>query len=144
LLVIDNVSDPALLNRDSTLGPDVPFTMLTLGASVLFTTRGTLRLPGVIMRSLDTLSDESALELLTSDRPAGSPDAEEAAKAICRVLGNLPLGIILANGFLRKYSNVTFRDYLAELGARLVQTLDLADVTSEELATRHEAAVSAT
>ena len=66
LLVIDNVPDPALLNRDSTLGPDIPFTLLTLGASVLFTSRRTLRLPGLSVHSLERLSDESALTLVTA------------------------------------------------------------------------------
>jgi hypothetical protein len=47
--VVDNVVDPALLNRDSVLGPDGPFTMLTLGASIVFTTRPALRLLGVKM-----------------------------------------------------------------------------------------------
>ena len=144
LFVIDNVPDPALLNRDSTLGPDIPFTLLTLGASVLFTSRRTLRLPGVTMNSLEHLSDESALTLVTRDRNVTAVDQLDAARGICRALGNLPLGLVLVNGFLRKYSDVTFSDYLAELRSRLVSTLDKSDVSSEELATRHDAAISAT
>ena len=144
LLVIDNVPDPALLNRDSTLGPDIPFTLLTLGASVLFTSRRTLRLPGLSVHSLERLSDESALTLVTRERNVTAGDQLQAAREICQALGNLPLGLVLVNGFLRKYSDVTFRDYLAELRSRLVSTLDLSDVSSEELATRHNAAISAT
>jgi TIR domain/NB-ARC domain len=143
LLVIDNVPDPALLNRDSTLGPDVPFTLLTLGASVLFTSRRTLRLPGVTMHPLERLSDTSALTLLTRERTIGG-DQGDAAREICRAVGNLPLGLVLINGFLRKYPDVTFRDYVSELRSRLVSTLDSSDVSAEELATRHIAAISAT
>jgi WD40 repeat protein len=144
LLVMDNVADPALLNQDSVLGPDVPFTPLTLGASVLFTSRKSVALPGVTTMLLDTLDDESALSLLTRDRAVTSTEEGDAARGICAALGNLPLGVVLAAGYLRKYDAVSFRGYNAELRRNLVGTLDLPGISPQELTTRHEAVISAT
>jgi len=141
LVVMDNVTDPKLLNNDGYLFGIPP---LTLGCDLLFTTRKHFQLPGVSSQSVNILSSDAAYNLLKSYRVPQTFE-EEYAKAICNAVGNLPLAIILAGAYLRDYrENISFADYSNELKKKRLGSIDIGDMSEESLATRHVAAVKAT
>jgi hypothetical protein len=141
LIIMDNVMDPEMLNNDSYL---FGLTPLTLGCNLLFTTRKHFRLTDVTFQAVDVLSPEGAYTLLTDDRKPNTPEEKENARVICNMVGYLPLAIALASGYLNKYQNVTFADYHKELRKKKLGVIDIGEVSQEELATRHVAAVSIT
>ncbi len=141
LLVMDNVREPALLNNDTRL---FGLTPLTLGCSVLFTTRTRSAPPGVQVCQVDALDPDAALELLTASRAAASEEDRRSATAICNAVAYLPLALTLAGGYLAKYLDVSFAEYLAELQQNALGVIDIGAMTAEELGTRHEASVTAT
>jgi len=141
LIIMDNVAEPKLLNNDACF---FGLTPLTLGCDLLFTTRKHFQIPGVILQAVDILSPESAVALLTAERQPESLTEREKAKAICSAVGNLPLALTLAASYLRAYPEVSFADYYDELRRNKFETVDLARLSPEELATRHEAAVATT
>ena len=141
LFILDNVSDPQRLNSDSALDGPPP---LDLGASVLFTTRRRFDLPGVSRHPVGILSPLAAAELLTSVRPASSASEKEAVEGICNAAGYLPLAIVLISGLLRKRPRVSYAAYLGELRQKRLGSIDLKQVSAEELATRHLASVEDT
>jgi tetratricopeptide (TPR) repeat protein len=108
LLVFDNCEDEALLAQ---------WRPRTGGCRVLVTTRRERwdRKLGVKALPLNVLSREESIALLREHRPdlsAGDPDLE----AIARELGDLPLALELAGGYLERYDfEVTPADYLAQL-----------------------------
>lgn len=143
LLIMDNVADPLLLSSERPFW-GIGFTPLTLGCNVLFTTRKHFQLPGIAAHHVDVLTAEAAYDLLTSHRTPADAAEEEYARAICSAVGNLPLALVLAGAFLRKYHSVSFADYQEELVKNRLTVIDTTEVTVDELATRHEAAVETT
>src|SRR5215210_88011 len=108
LLVFDNCEDEALLAQ---------WRPRSGGCRVLVTTRRERwdRKLGVKALPLNVLSREESIALLREHRPdlsAGDPDLD----AIARELGDLPLALELAGGYLERYLfEVTPADYLARL-----------------------------
>ena len=102
LIIMDNVTEPKLLNRELFRSGPTP---LTLGCDLLFTTRKHFRLPGISSKSVDVLSPKAAYTLLTSYRKTQTPDEEKHAASICNAVGYLPLAIILAGAFLKRYES---------------------------------------
>jgi hypothetical protein len=142
LIVMDNVAEPKLLNSDSFL---FGLTPLTLGCDLLFTTRKHFRLPGVSSQPVNILSQEGAYKLLASYRKPHTPDEQKHAASVCNAVGYLPLAIVLAGAFLNRYeSEISFGDYHEELLKSRLGTIDTDEISEEELATRHEAAVTTT
>ena len=149
LLLVDNVIGPLDLNRDNILFPGDPtskFTLLTLGCNLLFTTRRDFegKLPDVIEHKLEMLLTDSAYELLTKYRKPESNGEEEYAKKICNSLGYLPLAIVLVGGYLSKYSETTVQEYYEEHIKDKLGSVDLDQISQDELATRHIAAIRGT
>ena len=161
LLLVDNVIDPLNLHRDNILFPADPnakFTLLVLGCNLLFTTRRDFegKIPNVIQHELEMLLPESAFDLLIKyrqisvrlyDRKEDKKEKEgetEYAKKICNSVGYLPLAIVLIGGYLRMYSEISFKDYYDEHIKNRLETIDLNEITKDELATRHDAAVRVT
>ena len=141
LIIMDNVIEPKLLNNDTFLDGFPP---LSLGCNLLFTTRQHFSLKGVTSHAVDVLSPESAYMLLTHDRKPTTPEEDDHARTICIAVGYLPLAIILAAGYLNEYTDVSFSDYQAELIKNKLDVIDIGELSEEELATRHVAAVGIT
>jgi hypothetical protein len=140
LLVFDNVEDPRTL-RTARLG----FIPTELGCRLLFTTRR--RDVGKHFTSVEVsvLPAEAALALLLSERPVSEARELDAATAICRRLGYLPLALALAGTFLGQHPEIglsAYRDRLAEEGC--LAAVDESGVEALDLATQHDAAVGAT
>lgn len=144
LMIMDNVIDPLMLNSDSVLSAQINLTPLTLGCDILFTTRKRFHLPGVNLQPVGPLSQEAAYHLLTRDRQLQSPAEQERAREICNAIGYLPLALTLIAGYLGRYRSISFADYHYELLKNKIGTLDLNEISSAELATRHETAVAVT
>jgi hypothetical protein len=142
LLVMDNVVEPKLLNNDSYLFGITP---LTLGCDLLFTTRRHFRLPGVLSQPVNVLSSDAAYDLLKSYCVPKTTEEEGPARSICNAVGYLPLAITLAGAYLRRYQeDISFADYSQELTKNKLGVIDIGDMSEENLATRHVAAVKAT
>jgi hypothetical protein len=114
LIVFDNVEDPRTL-RAAGLG----FIPTELGCRLLFTTRR--RDAGKHFTSVEVsvLPEEAARALLLSERFAAGHHELEAATAICRRLGCLPLALALAGAFLGQRPEIElgeYRDRLDEEG----------------------------
>ena len=147
LIIMDNVNDPAQLNDSKTLGPNLAvrnITPLSLGCNLLFTTRKTFDLPGVTQFPIDILSDEAAYQLLTTNRPPATDEEQNHVKAICNEVGKLPLALVLISARMIKRRNLSFADVHEELVKRSLDVIDFRKVKPEELATRHQAAVTVT
>jgi hypothetical protein len=149
LLLVDNVIDPLDLNRDNILFPgdaNFKFTLLNLGCNLLFTTRRDFedKLLNVIEHKLEMLLPDSAYKLLTKYRKPESNEEEEHTKKICNSLGYLPLAIVLVGGYLHKYSDITIQEYYEEHIKDKLGSIDLDQISDEELATKHSAAVRVT
>jgi hypothetical protein len=141
LIIMDNVIEPKLLNNDTYLDGLTP---LSFGCNLLFTTRQHFSLSGVTSQAVDVLSPESAYMLLTHNRKPTAPEEDDNAREICNAAGYLPLAIILAAGYLNEYTDVSFSDYKAELIKNKLGAIDIGELSEEELATRHVAAVGIT
>jgi WD40 repeat protein len=146
LVIFDNVDDPLAL-RD----PRADIVPAQLRCRLLFTTRR--RDPGSPFATLDVrvLPVDVALRLLLGSEArrgllsSGPPDESEAATAICRTLGCLPLAIVLGAAYLGKYPRISFSGYLNRLRKEgALATIDAAWVDPRKLATQHDAAVEAT
>jgi WD40 repeat protein len=148
LLVFDNVDDPAVLSRPVGWEPSP----LTLGCSVLFTTR---RRDLGRFRTIEVrvLPEKPALQLLlrhdsrqTVLKNKKHPERPQA-ESICRLLGYLPLALELASAFLALWPEVPLADYRKRLeGKGCLTTLDsevpnLSEVNFQPI---HDAAVAAT
>jgi WD40 repeat protein len=149
LLVMDNIIDPLDLYKDDILFPGDPIaksTVLTLGCNLLFTTRRDFkdRLPNTIEHNLEMLLPAAAFNLLTRYRKPDSKKEEEFATMICNSTGNLPLAIVLIGGYLRKYSDMSIKEYYDEHIKDRLSSIDLDEISADELATRHEAAIRVT
>jgi NB-ARC domain-containing protein len=148
LLVIDNVIDPLDLNKDNILFPQdsTKLTLINLGCNILFTSRREFegKLPTAIQHRLENLLPKYAYELLTKYRKINSSNEVKYVKNICNSLGYLPLAIVLVANYLRKYSDMTVQEYYEEHIKDKLGSIDLGQISSDELVTRHVAAVRAT
>ena len=146
LLVIDNVVDPSALNDDSIFdrSDSGNHVILTLGCNILFTTRRDVRLPGVREYQINPLTEESCNELLERFRKPDSGREKKFSKKLCNSVGYLPLAIVLIGSYLKKYLDVTMEVYYEEIIKDKLGSIDLDQISKEELATRHIAAIRAT
>jgi WD40 repeat protein len=145
LVIFDDVTDPAALNRPLLPGL-VP---AALGCHLLFTTR---RRDVGLFRAYDlvVLAEPAALRLLLRHKTRHSlldkehPD-HHWARVICAILGYLPLALELAAAFLGKHPEIALQDYRRRLLAEgALDTVDETRLQPEALPTRHVAAVKAT
>ena len=148
MLVFDNLEDPAQLARP--VGAEA--SPLTLGCRILFTTRQR-ELGRFHPVEVSVLPEEPALQLLLrhdSRHPVrDDPDHPERpeAKAICRLLGWLPLALELASAFLAEWPDISLADYRKRLEKEgCLPTLDseVANLAAVNFQPIHEAAVAAT
>ncbi|MFN8470357.1 MAG: caspase family protein [Caldilineaceae bacterium] len=147
LLIIDNVDDPILLRRPVT--PDlIP---AGLSCHILYSTRRR-NVGDAYAVDITVLPTEDALVLLLK-RAHRSEVLEQShpehadARAICAILGNLPLALELAGSHLRNRPHASLATYLRQLierGALGVVDDPRGGVRDLDLGTRHVAAVAAT
>ena len=147
LVILDNLADPATLNQP--IGADV--VLAALPCRILFTTRQR-DLGRFHSIEVTVLPEDVALKLLLR-HPGRQPilkpthPEHEEAKAICAVLGYLPLALEVAATHLGRRPEAPLATYRQELEAR--GALPVLDdprllLRSEDLPTRHDAAVAAT
>jgi hypothetical protein len=102
------------------------------------------------MRNITLLSPESSLDLLakyrkdTAEYQQHYNDEEKYAIMICNATGYLPLALVLIQAYLRKYQDISFKDYYEEFVKGKMSSIDLDEVSEEQLATRHTAAIRVT
>jgi WD40 repeat protein len=147
LLIVDNLAEPSDLNRPVAPGC-IP---AALACRILFTTRRRdLGRFGQV--EVTVLPEEPALRLLLR-HPDRQPILDPAhpehqdARAICRMLGRLPLALELAGAFLGEWSDIRLADYRERLKSEgLLATLDdeAAELPAVHLPAIHDAAVTAT
>jgi WD40 repeat protein len=148
LLVFDNLEDPAQLARPVGF-EGIP---LNLACHILFTTRH-CELGRFHTVEVTALPEEPALQLLLRhesrqairDDPS-HPERNEA-KAICRLLGWLPLALELAGAFLAGWPDITLADYherLREEGRLPTLDSEVENLAGVNFQPIHDAAVAAT
>ena len=121
LLVLDNVTDPALLE------PGQTDTLTVLGPKLhlLATTRLVPPTEGKNnWLTLDRLPDEDALELLEKHRPFANDTERDAACRVVKRLGGFTLVIELVAAWLAKHREVTCAGFLERLGIEDIEALD--------------------
>jgi WD40 repeat protein len=148
LLVFDNLDDPAQLACP--VGSEgIP---LNLAPRVLFITRHR-ELGRFHAVEVSVLPEEPALQLLLHHeaRHTVRDDADHSernvAKAICRMLGWLPLALEIAGAFLGEWPDISLDDYRKRLQAEgCLPTLDteVLHLTLVNFQPIHDAAVAAT
>jgi WD40 repeat protein len=147
LLIVDNLAEPAELNRPVASGC-IPS---ALECRTLFTTRRR-DLGRFSAVEVTVLPEEPALRLLLrhSNRQEildpGNPFHQDA-RAICRMLGMLPLALELAGAFLGEWGDIPLADYRERLKREgILATLDdeAAELPAVHLPAIHDAAVTAT
>ena len=148
LLVFDNLEDPAQLARP--VGAEA--SSLTLGCRILFTTRQR-ELGRFQPIEVSVLPEGAALQLLLRDdsrhpvRDDPNHPERSEARAVCRMLGYLPLALELASAFLAEWPEVSLGGYRKRLGEEgCLPTLDseVANLAAVNFQPIHEAAVAAT
>jgi hypothetical protein len=146
LVVFDNVEDPRSL-RVPLLGV-IPAQM---GCRLLFTSRRRDGSGSFRTIEVNVLPEEAALDLLLASeargwiRAGGDKASLAEARAICRMLGCLPLALVLAGAYLGERPEIALADYRARLEEEgALAAVDAAGVAAEDLPTRHAAAVQAT
>ena len=148
LLVFDNLEDPAQLARP--VGAEA--SPLTLGCRILFTTRQR-ELGRFQPIEVSVLPEGPALQLLLRDdsrhpvRDDPNHPERSEARAICRMLGYLPLALELASAFLAEWPEVSLGDYrmrLEEEGCLPTLDSEVANLAAVNFQPIHEAAVAAT
>jgi WD40 repeat protein len=153
LLVLDNLEDPGILNRPIISGC-IP---VGLPCRLLFTTRRR-DLGGFQPVEVTVLPEGPALQLLLrhSNRQRavdpGHPD-HEAAVAITRMLGRLPLALELAGVYLEKWSHADkpgfvslpgYREQLRTKGRLATVDVGAKTLSDNELQSIHQDAVEVT
>ena len=148
LLVLDNLEDPALLARP--VGSEgIP---LNLAARILFTTRHR-ELGRFHAVEVSVLPEEPALALLLRHesrhtiRDDPSHTERHVGKAICRLLGWLPLALELAGAFLGEWPDISLVDYrrrLQEEGCLSTLDTEVPNLAAVNFQPIHDAAVAAT
>ena len=129
LLVLDDISEPALLN------PSEIATVSTLleKVNLLATTRlapGDFRAvsDGIVWVALGALPSSDALELFRTHRPVASDEESAAAAEIVNHLGGFPLAVESVAAFLGQNRDITYSAMLERLKIEGSEALDfLAD-----------------
>jgi tetratricopeptide (TPR) repeat protein len=122
LLVLDNVSDLALL------GPEQTDTLTVLGPKLhlLATTRLVPPTAGKgNWLSLGRLPEDDALDLLEKYRPFGCNAERDAARRIVKRLGGFTLVVELVAAWLAKHREATCIGFLERLGVEDIETLEV-------------------
>lgn len=147
LLILDNLADPAELN----MPVGIDFVPAALACYILFTTRrrdlGHFR-----SFTVNVLDEDAAMKLLLREpgrRAALDPGhpVHHEALAICAMVGFLPLALEIAGAHLAQRPTLPLSQYREELlrrGALPVLDDRRGRLRSQDLPTRHEAAVAAT
>lgn len=145
LVIMDNVNDPGLLNNDELFVEGLA--PIDFNCDLLFTTRKRFDLPGANAHLLDILTENEAVELLTSYRKTETGEGDKV-KSICNALGYLPLAIVLAGArmqFLKTHQpGFRYADFLKHLEQKKLDVIDWKNASESDLATRHKAAVRET
>ncbi len=113
LLLLDNVTDTGLLNREQS----DPVAALGSNLHLLATTR--LPAPPANSRnwiSLDRLPDEAALELLEKHRPFTGDEDRIAAEEIVRQLGGFPIAVELVAAYLAVHESSSYSRVSSNIG----------------------------
>jgi tetratricopeptide (TPR) repeat protein len=113
------------------------------GASTLITTRCREYGGCGSVLDLDVLSPEEAVELLGRHRHAGNAAEAAAMRRIAEELGNHPLAVEVAGGFLA-VGVQTFEQYLQELAAPGLLAVEFGAELRESLPTGHDRSISRT
>jgi WD40 repeat protein len=147
LLILDNLREPALLNQAVAPGC-IP---AALPCAILFSTRRR-DLGRCAAMEVAALPEDPALRLLLrypERRPILDrlhPEHGEA-RAICQMLGRLPLALEVAGAFLGEWTEIPLAEYRQRLESEgVLATLDdeAAELPPAHLPAIHEAAVAAT
>jgi hypothetical protein len=86
----------------------------------------------------------AAFNLLARYRKPDSKNEEEFATMICNSAGNLPLAIVMIGSYLRKYPDISIKEYYHEYIKDRLSSIDLDEISADELATRHAANIRTT
>jgi len=147
LLIFDNLDDPASI-------PAVlkAWRPSSGGARLLITTRYTLwpATRGVQALPVRELARPDSRRVLCAPRAADDParlvalTADPAADAICDALGDLPLALALAGGYLGAFPRKSLPDYQQDLQYALLAHRSLSESLEDDLPTAHATNVAAT
>ena len=66
------------------------------------------------------------------------------SEKICNSVGYLPLALVLIQAYLRKYQDVSFKEYYEEVVKSKMGSIDLDEVSEDQLSTRHSPAIRVT
>lgn len=138
LLVLDNVTDPALLSPEQTdvlrtLGPELHLLATTrLGAP-----QGGGSFDDVHWLTLGELSFEDSLRLLEKHRAFATPEEQEAAGAIARRLGGFALCVEVVGAFLGQHPEQSYAQFLETMGLEDLAPVDLAAERRDVITRRH-------
>ena len=110
LIIFDDAQEPNLIER---------WRPKTGKSSILITSRRSDWPPELVEKSvpLHVLPREASIRLLAEARPSiliNSTD-REIANTICEMLGDLPLALMVAASYLRRYKAESLKEYLAAL-----------------------------
>ena len=119
LLILDNIEDPVLI-RKNLIKNDNQTNISRLKIPKLLTTRTKNIDLDFKKIELKVLTEQAALELFInkSGRTELSDinnEKREIAKLICKLLGYLPLAIVIAASYLLEFGNITLTEYLERI-----------------------------
>ena len=138
LLVLDNVTDAALLSPEQTdtvraLGPELHLLATTrLGAP-----EGGGTFDDAHWLTLGELSFEDSLRLLEKHRAFSTPEERAAAETIARRLGGFALCVEVVGAFLGQHPEQSYAQFLATLGLEDLAPVDLAAERRDVVTRRH-------
>jgi tetratricopeptide (TPR) repeat protein len=138
LLVLDNVTDAALLNPEQTdtvrtLGPELHLLATTrLGAP-----QGGGTFDDVHWLTLGELSFEDSLRLLEKHRPFATPEERMAAESIARRLGGFALCVEVVGAYLGQHPDQSYAQFLQTMGLEDLAPVDLAAERRNVVTRRH-------
>ena len=138
LLVLDNVTDAALLSPEQTdsvraLGPELHLLATTrLGAP-----EGGGTFDDVHWLTLGELSFEDSLRLLEKHRAFSTPEERAAAESIARRLGGFALCVEVVGAYLGQHPEQSYAQFLATMGLDDLAPVDLAAERRDVVTRRH-------
>jgi tetratricopeptide (TPR) repeat protein len=138
LLVLDNVTDAAVLSPEQTdsvraLGPDLHLLATTrLGAQ-----EGGGTFDDIHWLTLGELSFEDSLRLLEKHRAFDTPEECAAAESIAPRLGGFALCVEVVGAYLGQHPEQSYAQFLATMGLEDLAPVDLAAERSDVVTRRH-------